>query len=58
MLDDLLEAMRKHDRVEMAYKSGVSIHTINRLMCGQDKNPTIKTVEALRKFCDEKEGEK
>lgn len=51
MLDDLLEVMRKHDRVEMAYKSGVSIHTINRLMCGQDKNPTIKTVEALRKFC-------
>lgn len=55
MLDELLAAMRRYDRVDMAYKSGVSIHTINRLMSGADSNPTIKTVEALRKYCDEQE---
>lgn len=58
MLDELLAAMRRHDRVDMAYKSGVSIHTINRLMSGADSNPTIKTVEALRKYCDEQESVK
>lgn len=55
MLDELLAAMRRYDRVNMAYKNGMSIHTINRLMSGADSNPTIKTVEALRKYCDEQE---
>lgn len=58
MLDELILDMRKHDRVEMSYKSGVSIHTINKILSGRMINPTIKTVGALRKFCDEKENGK
>lgn len=58
MLDELILDMRKHDRVEMSYKSGVSIHTINKILSGSMTNPTIKTVGALRKFCDEKESGK
>ena len=58
MLKQMVLDLQKYDRTEIAYKSGVSIHTLNRIMSGQNDNPTIKTVEALRGFIDSKENEK
>lgn len=57
MLDELVAELRKHDRAEIAFKSGVSIGTINALMCGANKNPQLSTVEALQKFLEEKQNE-
>lgn len=57
MLDELVAELRKHDRAEIAFKSGVSISTINGLMCGANKNPKLDTIEALQKFLEEKQNE-
>lgn len=58
MLEELIEELKKHDRTEIAYKSGLSIGTVNQIMSGANKNPTLATLNALREFLDEKEGEK
>lgn len=58
MLDELIKDLKKHDRAEIAYKSGVSLSTIDKLMCGAQKNPTLVTLQALRKFLDDKEAGK
>lgn len=58
MLKNLIEKLKKHDRAEIAYKSGVSLSVINNLIRGANDNPTIKTVEALQRFLDEKERDK
>lgn len=57
MLEELIKAMKPYDRVEIAYKSGVSIQTINNLFSGAMKNPTIGTLEAIHNFIKEKEKE-
>ena len=58
MIEELVAELRKHDRVEICYKTGVSPSTLNTLISGANKNPTIKTLNALRKFLDEKEAQK
>lgn len=50
MLEELINDLRGYDRVEVSYKSGVSIQTLNAIMSGANTNPTIRTVEALRSF--------
>ena len=57
MLSELIEKLRKYRRSEIAEKSGVSIYTLNTIMSGANDNPTIKTVEALQRFVEEKEQE-
>lgn len=58
MLDELIAELKKYDRAEIAYKSGVSLSTLNNIMSGFSTNPTIKTVQMLRDFLDSKKGEK
>lgn len=58
MLKDLLTELRKYERAEVAYKSGVSIGTINALMSGANKDPKLSTLTALQSFLDSKEKEK
>lgn len=58
MLEELIEELKKHDRTEIAYKSGLSIGTVNQIMSGANKNPTLATLNALRGFLDGKEVEK
>lgn len=58
MLEELIEELKKHDRTEIAYKSGVSASTIDKLMCGAQTNPKLGTLQALRKFLDDKEAGK
>jgi len=57
MLEKLIADLRKYDPAEISYKSGVSLSTVNALRSGSQKNPTIKTVEALQKFVEEKQDE-
>ena len=57
MMTDLLNEIRKHDRAEVSYKSGVSLSTLNVLLSGANKNPTIATLNKLRAFLDQKEQE-
>ena len=57
MMTDLLSEIRKHDRAEVSYKSGVSLSTLNLLLSGANKNPTIATLNKLRAFLDQKEQE-
>lgn len=58
MLKDLIDRLKKHDAVEIAYKSGVSIYTIKNIISGRMTNPTINTLLALQDFCDQKDEEK
>ena len=57
MLEELIAELRKHDRAEIAYKSGVSLGTINRLLSGASRDPKLSTVQALQKFLEEKQQE-
>lgn len=57
MLKELIDEIRKYQREEVAYKTGISIGTLNSLLCGRNTNPTIKTVIALQKFLEEKNHE-
>lgn len=57
MLDDLLEKLKKYRREEVAYKAGISLGTLNSLLCGRNTNPTLNVVMALQAFLDEKEKE-
>lgn len=57
MLSELVEKLRKYSRAEIVDRSGVSLGTLNVIMSGANDNPTIKTVEALQRFVEEKEQE-
>ena len=54
MLEELIAELRKHDRAEIAYKSGVSLGTINHLLSGGARDPKLSTVQALQKFLEDK----
>lgn len=54
MLEELIEELKKYDRAEISYKSGVSIGTVNTIMSGANKDPKLSTLTALRAFVDAK----
>lgn len=54
MLAELVAELKKYDRAEIAYKSGVSLATLNNIMSGANTNPTIKTVSMLQEFVERK----
>ena len=58
MLEELIAELRKHDRAEIAYKSGVSLGTINHLMSGANRDPKLSTVQALQNFLEQKNRER
>ena len=57
MLEELVEKLRAYPREEICYKAGVSIGVLNKLMCGSNDNPTLKTITKLQTFIEEKEHE-
>lgn len=57
MLQELIAELRKHDRAEIAFKSGVSLGTINTLISGANKDPKLSTLVALQGFLDKKQQE-
>jgi predicted transcriptional regulator len=57
MMDELLAEVRKHDRAEVSYKTGVSLSTLNTLLSGANSNPKISTLNKLQKFLDDKAKE-
>lgn len=58
MLTELREKLRKYNRVEIAVATNVSISTIDKIISGANDNPTVKTLELLQRFIDQKEGAK
>lgn len=56
ILNDMLEQLRGRDRVKMAYESGVSLSTINKLLSGENTNPTLDTLTMLRAYLDKVES--
>lgn len=57
MLEELIEELRSHDRAEIAYKAGVSVSTVDKILSGANKDPKLSTVIALRKFLDDKKAQ-
>lgn len=57
MLEDLITRLKKYPRDEVSYKSGVSRGTLDRLLSGENTNPTIKTVGKLNDYLEKKENE-
>ena len=57
MLQDLIQRIKKQDRAEMAFRTGVSIDTIRAIVSGRNSNPLLKTVVALSEYCNQKEKE-
>lgn len=57
MLEELVERLAKCDVAEIAYKTGLSISTVSKILSGTNKNPNLKTVEALQEFLRNKEQE-
>lgn len=57
MLEELIAELRKHDRAEIAFKSGVSLGTINGLLSGANKDPKLSTITALQGFVEQKKEE-
>ena len=57
MLEELVNKLRQYNRIEVSYKTGLSLSTLNNLMCGKSTNPTIETVEKLNDFIRSKENE-
>ena len=57
VLTNLIARLAPYKREEIAYLSGVSISTVNKIMSGAEKNPTLDTLTALSNFADEKEQE-
>ena len=58
MLEELIAELRKHDRAEIAYKSGVSLGTINPRLSGASRDPKLSTVQALQNFLEQKNRER
>lgn len=57
MIEGILDEVRKYNRTEVAYKTGLSISTLNNILGGRNTNPTLETVEKLQNFIKEKQDE-
>lgn len=55
ILDELLERLRPYRREDIASKTGLSISTVNKIMSGENRNPSLQTLDKLNSFV---EGEK
>lgn len=51
-LEELITKMRRLDRVATAYRTGVSLSTINKLLSGGNTNPTLAVITALRNYVE------
>lgn len=57
MLSELVDELKKYDRAEIAYRSGVSIGTVNNILSGSNKDPKLSTLTALQNFVESKKKE-
>lgn len=55
MLEEMVAKLKKYTVAEIAYKTGVSVSTVSNILSGLNKNPNMKTVEALQEFLKSKE---
>lgn len=57
MLDDLIQRLMPYSTKEISVWSGVSLTTIEAIMKGSNKNPNLRTIQLLVRFCNQKEKE-
>ena len=55
MLDEIVAKLKKYTVAEIAYKTGMSVSTVSNIISGANRNPNMKTVEALQNFLKTKE---
>lgn len=55
MLEQLKAELSKYGVAEISYKTGLSISTVSNILSGVNKNPNMKTIEALQEFLKSKE---
>lgn len=53
VVNELLERLRKYRREDIASKTGLSMSTVNKIMSGENNNPSLQTLEKLSKFAEE-----
>lgn len=53
ILQQLTSDMKKATVTDIAKKTGLAYPTIQNIMTGKNKNPTIKTLEKIRKALDQ-----
>lgn len=59
ILNELVTELKKYDRKEIAFKTGVSFSTLNNLILyPESANPRLDTLTALREFVDSKKEAK
>ena len=52
ILDELLERLRPYRREDIASKTGLSMSTVNKIMSGENRNPSLQTLEKLNNFAE------
>ena len=52
ILDELLERLRQYRREDIASKTGLSMSTVNKIMSGENRNPSLHTLEKLSNFAE------
>ena len=55
MLEEMVAKLKKYTVAEIAYKTGMSVSTVSNIISGANRNPNMKTVEALQEFLKTKE---
>ena len=55
MFEEMVAKLKKYTVAEIAYKTGVSVSTVSNILSGLNKNPNMKTIEALQEFLKTKE---
>lgn len=55
MLEEMVAKLKKYTVAEIAYKTGVSVSTVANILSGSNKNPNMKTFNALQGFLKSKE---
>lgn len=52
ILDELLERLRPYRREDIASETGLSMSTVNKIMSGENRNPSLQTLEKLSNFAE------
>lgn len=52
ILNELLERLSPYRREDIASKTGLSMSTVNKIMSGENRNPSLQTLEKLSNFAE------
>lgn len=55
-MKDVIDKLKSHDKMEIAYKTGLSMSTIEAIFRGYRSSVSVKTLSKLQKFIQDKEA--